>query len=249
MAKPPKKPAALSSVAYKNILGCTEVDIGVRDRYLDIIASAGKDIAQAKLLHDTFRSGKSLLGTPTTPVATEALGNLASLEGLKHYSYRHFNPPGLPTVISYALFRSTVDGWVEFHERVNKKRKPTSAQRLAAMAIQGRSILVRDSEFLWLFRNPKNTSYAFEDLVDKWLSNRLGLASLEPRLTLSFPAAEVGPLHKPTFLDARWEDLDYWDASGKTRPVKGTPTGVSGLEEVVASPPTFRKIHGPIHKI
>lgn len=249
MAKPPKKPAALSSVAYKNILACTEVDIDVRNRYLDIIDSAGKDIAQAKLLHDTFRSGKRLIGTPTAPVAKEALGNLASLEGLKHYSYRYFNPPGLPTMISYALFKLTVDGWVEYHEKINNKRKPTSFQHLSAVAIQGRSILVRDTEVLWLFRNPKNAPYAFEDLVDKWLSNRLGLASLEPRLTLSFPAAEVGALHKPTFLDARWEDLDYWDASGKTRPVKGTPATLPGLEEVVASPPRFKDIHGPIHKI
>jgi hypothetical protein len=248
MAKPPKKPDTLSPIAFKNIASCTDVSSAIRDEYLDTIASAGRDVDQAERLHNLFRADKSLLGPEVRPLAIEGLGNFASLRGLKFFSFGHFNKPGAMKM-SYGHFRSTVDAWVGFHENVNKGRKPTTAQNLAAIEIESRSILVKDERYLWLFRNPRTRSYAFEGLLNKWLAKRLGLATRETRLTLSFKAAAVGRLFKPTFLDARWKDLDYWDASGKTRPTRGTPKTLSGLEEVIASPPTFRDIHGKVHKI
>jgi hypothetical protein len=245
MPAPTTTPPALSAIACTNIQNCSDVDAKTKQRYLDTIAAAGTHVDQAKRLHDKLREAKSNLGATITPLATEGLGNLAPVEDLKYFSYFHFYS-ATRRKITYDDFCSLVDGWISYHDRINRRKPPTTQQNNAALDIHGSSVLVRDAKAIWLFRNPNRTAYAFDGLLNKWLPNRLGLIGAGDRLTLSFTASAATPLTRPTFFDAPWSYLDYWDASGRTRPLKGTPKKYPGLEEVVAKPPMFKDINGPV---
>jgi hypothetical protein len=151
--------------------------------------------------------------------------------------------------MTYSEFKAVVDEWIEYHESLSKGRHPTSSQVAAAMDIESKTVVVRDSDIIWLFRNPHHASYAFQGIVDGFLLSRLGLIPRGVRVTLSFKAAALSNVRRPTFLDATWEYLDYWDANGKTRPIAPAAGVVLGLEEVVASPPTFKDINGPVIRV
>nr|AWM07721.1 hypothetical protein CIT39_15550 [Bradyrhizobium symbiodeficiens] len=217
-------------------------------KYIQYLSGAGTDLNQAERLHNVFRQRKKFRGQAATLTATEGLGNLAPLDDLKKYSYAFFNRPGGKRGMTYVEFREMVEDWVEYHENQATGRPFTSKQNAAALDIEGRTVVVRDSEMIWLFRNPNRANYAFSGILDGFLRARLGLLPQGVRVALSFKAASLRKTHHPTYFDATWDYLDLWDASGRTRPIASAAGGRPGLEEVVTSPPTFRDINGPVRK-
>jgi hypothetical protein len=244
----PPRPVCLSTTAFANIVACTDVAARTSAEYFRYLSGAGADLSQAQRLHDVFRRRRKFQGRPVTLSAIEGLGNLAPLDDLKKYSYAFFNRPGGRRRMTYVEFREMVDDWVEYHENQAAGRSFTSKQNAAALDIEGRTVVVRDDELIWLFRNPRRTRYAFEGLLDGFLRARLGLLPRGTRVTLSFKAASLRKTHRPTYLDATWDYLDFWDAEGNTRPIAPAAGGRPGLEEIVASPPNFRDINGAVRK-
>jgi hypothetical protein len=227
----PSRPGCLSPTAFANIAACTDVAARIRAEYVRYLSGAGTDLSQAQRLHDVFRRRRKFKGRLVTLSAIEGLGNLAPLDDLKKYSYAFFNRPGRRRRMTYAEFRATVDDWIEYHENQAAGRPFTTKQNAAALDIEARTVIVRDDEMIWLFRNPGRSRYAFDGLLDDFLRGRLGLLPRGTRVTLSFKGASLRKTHQPTFLDATWDYLDFWDAGGEHSPDRlggRRPTRIGG---------------------
>jgi hypothetical protein len=154
--------------------------------------------------------------------------------------------------ISLARLSKWVDDWVHFHEKRSRGLPTTEAERLATFEFMGARVPARTDGSIWLFRNPARGQNAFDGLADEWLGHRLGLKlprRRENRLGIGFLAGRTGDPRRPTYRDVSWQHISLWQWNGFTRPLPGTPTGYSGLEELVAVSPELGQHDGPVIRL
>ena len=241
----PAKPAALSLTAYDNVCRSRWTPIDRKRVYLVAIAACGNDTAKAKAEHDLQRKGELRRGSrPSRLLPDEGLGVLMSESQFARKTADKFG-------MTATKFKKQLDAWLRYHAKRLRGEEPTESERKKADGFLRATIPARQDGEIWLFRHPDRKVDAFEGLLDKWLGHRLGLDIVpgEVRLTFGFRAAHVQNCTQPRFLDATWGYLPLWDWRGKTRPLPGAPTGLNGLEEVVADPPELRHLNRAVERV
>jgi len=247
MAKPPLPPSppTLSPVAYENVCRSRFTATDDKREYLVAIAKCGDDPALAGAEHHRQRSGRLRKGAlPSKLLPDEGLGVLMLETQFVDRTAHKFS-------MTAAKFTRKLDAWLAYHEKRSRGEMPTESERLHADSLLRATIPARQDGEIWLFRNPTRKPDAFDGIKDRWLGHRLGLNMRpgEVRLTFGFKASQVQNCVQPRFFDATWGYLPLWDWRGRTRPLPGTPTGLDGLEEVVADPPQLWHLNRPVERV
>jgi hypothetical protein len=242
MASLPPRPPALTLEEYENVCKCRHTPLSEKRAYLAQIAGCGADRSRAAAVHAIFRRGKLRGGTaPSSLYADEGLGVLVVGGVFVDKTAKAFG-------MSPRKLRGKFSNWLSYERKRSAGRTPTERERLDAWAFRDANVPTRQDGEIWLFRNPQRKQDAFEGVLDDWLGARLGLILKpgEPRLTFGFLARSVKNLAEPRFYDATWQYLSNWHWNGRTRPLKDTPPGHTGLEEVVGDPPKLRDLSRPV---
>ena len=242
----PTRPAGLDPSAYDSIVKCRGVPSARKREYLLALDACGGDDACSSAAHLLQCSGKTRKGPkPKGLLPDEGLGLFVEENTFIKYTAAAFSK-------SVAAFRKQLNAMISYHEKRLAGLPTTESERIATIAFMRTTVRTRSDATAWVFRNPSRSPDAFAGLADGWLGHRLGLnvaPSGEIRLTFGFPAAHVDELKLPTFYDVPWNFLPLWDCSGKTKPLPRTPTGMTGLEELVGNPPEIGRINRPVLRI
>ncbi len=102
----------------------------------------------------------------------------------------------------------------------------------------------------WFFRGGGHGPRPFVDEEPGCLPWRLGLryvCSGTEYVGFDVDAARIGNPRLATFVDVQWDYHAVWRPGGRTEPLSGTPDACKneGLEELLATPPSFRDVHLP----
>lgn len=243
----PPCPPALNAAAYENIKQCVGVSHSDKIKHLTALDACAADLHKAEKAHESLRAGRLLEGANLRDVfdPDEGLGVLVAETTFIKYNAPLFS-------VSSGEMQNILDNAIAHHSKKQLGIKSTDSERSAAYSIQSAKIPIRSNGIVWLFRNPGRSRDAFDGLIDQWLGHRLGLIippSGEDRLTFSFLSARIDTPRRPTFYDAEWRYLPFWHYGGATKPLPGTPAGLSHLEEVVSIPPVFRDADPPLRRI
>jgi hypothetical protein len=242
----PARPAGLDPNAYDSIARCRGVRSARKREYLLALDACGGDDACSSAAHLLQCRGKKRKGPkPKGLLPDEGLGLFVEENTFIKYTAAVFGK-------SIAAFRKQLNAMISYHEKRLAGLPTTESERIATIAFMRTTVHARSDDTAWVFRNPSRSPDAFAGLVDGWLGHRLGLnvaPSGEIRLTFGFPAAHVDELRLPTFYDVPWNFLPLWDSSGRTKPLPRTPTGMTGLEELVGNPPEIGRINRPVLRI
>ena len=246
MPKYPKQPAALSPAAYENIRSCIGIPYADKRTHLLALTACGLDVAAAERIHETARPSRMFRGpAPKKLFAAEGLGVIVLETTFIKFTAGAFGK-------SIPAFQRQLDLYLSFFDKRDRGMDPSTSEDLAVRSFMNTLVPARADGSIWLFRNPRRTEDAFEGLEDRWLGHRLGLpiaSGGEIRLTLGFSAAHAEGARKPTIFDVPWSMLDLWDWRGTTKPLPGTPVGLSGLDEVVCKPPQIGRANRPIRRL
>jgi hypothetical protein len=242
----PTRPAGLDPSAYDSIVKCRGVPSARKREYLLALDACGGNDACSSAAHELQSRGKKRRGPkPKDLLPDEGLGLFVEENTFIKYTAAAFGK-------SIATFRRQLNAMISYHEKRLAGLPTTESERIATISFMRTAVRARSDGTAWVFRNPSRSSDAFAGLADGWLGHRLGLnvaPSGEIRLTFGFAAAHVDELKRPTFYDVPWNFLPLWDFSGKTKPLPGTPTGMTGLEELVGNPPEIGRINRPVLRI
>jgi hypothetical protein len=242
----PSRPPLLDATAYGNISNSTGVPRAAKVAYLSELALCGTDLTCAKAAHATEIAGRARKGLkPKNCLPDEGFGVL-----VEETTFIKFTAPAFGK--SIADFKKMVDSVVSYYEKRKRSESPIESERLAVLSLMRATVPARADGSIWLFRHPERQRDAFQDLDNEWLGHRLGLNVAprgETRLTIGFWSAHTNDPRRPTYRDASWDFLSLWDWRGKTRPLPGTPAGMTGLEELVAEPPELSRINRPVARI
>jgi hypothetical protein len=236
----------LTAAGYQNVCNSRGVPRGVKSAYLSALGRCRLNTHCAKLEHENRRRRYARRG----PVPRD----LDPLEGLGVLfpENKFIEKKAAAFGISLARLSKRVDDWVHFHEKRSRGLPTTEAERLATFEFMGARVPARTDGSIWLFQNPARGQNAFDGLADEWLGHRLGLKlprRRENRLGIGFLAGRTGDPRRPTYRDVSWEHISLWQWNGFTRPLPGTPTGYSGLEELVAVSPELGQHDGPVIRL
>jgi hypothetical protein len=241
----PPRPPALGTVAYENVCKSRGLKANDKTTYLKALAACGTDVAAAETAHKRQTDAKRRQGPEVTPLPDEGLGILIEINAFVKHIAPLFG-------MSFGEFAKRVNAMVSYYEKRDRNETPSDTEILATKSFMMTAVPPRSDGSVWLFRNPTRATDAFKGVRDEWLGHRLGLdisASGEFRLTFGFKAGHVDDVRQPTFCDTTWQSLVLWDWRGITRPLPGTPSGLRGLEEVVAKPPQMQHIYSRVVRL
>ena len=241
----PDCPPTLAAVAYENVCNCPGVAVGPKRLYLQAIAACGSDAACSETAHAVQVEGNARQGPAVDLLPDEGLGVLIEETAF----IKHISPLFGKSI---ANFRKQVNAMVAYYDKRRRGDSPTDSERAAALSFMRTSVPPRSDGSIWLFRHPESKPDAFDGLLNEWLGHRLGLdlsPAGETRLAFGFLSGHVEDVRHPTFFDTTWRYLPLWNWEGLTRPLPGTPAGLSGLKEVVAKPPELKHIHTPVARV
>jgi hypothetical protein len=242
----PPAPPTLSAAGYENVCNSPGVRRDVKCAYLIEVGTCGSNRRCAELVHEKRCRGYERRGpVPKNLDPFEGLGVLVPENKFTEKTAVAFGR-------SLSRFSKQVDDWIRFHEKRSRGIRPTEEERLATFAFMSAKVPARKDGSIWLFRNPARGPNAFEGLADEWLGHRLGLKlprKRENRLALGFLAGRVHDPRQPTYRDVAWAHMSLWQWNGFSRPLPGTPTGFSGLEELVAVSPDLGQIDGLVMRL
>jgi hypothetical protein len=223
---------------YENVCNCQFSSVSEKIDYLNALAACGTE-TEALAAHETFRAGRLRTGPPPGDLEpTEGLGVLTPENTFRRRVAEAGRHP-------YDHLKGKYDLWMSYEEKREKGQRPVQAEIEAATIFRMSDAPVRSDGTIWLFRNPQRKEDAFEGVLSEWLAARLGLEVHhgEVRLAFTFPRMRVTGIAMPRFTDASWAYLEKWQWGGRTRPLHGTPSGLGGLEEVVADPPKLEALY------